>query len=288
MHLPPLPSILPHDQLTMVYQTPHLLSPPQTPQPSNLHKTINLILQPSYLTISSMEDLSNHHLHRLVAISLSDGSRLVLKISPPSATLLLRQEHHLLTSEAAALATLAKSSLPVPQVLKYERGSTHLGRPFLLTSRLPGIKYSEVLPYLTHSDKATIEMQLRSLRSCISQHSSSTFGPAGLVATAKEGGGYKTWREAFIAMLESVMQDGEDMMVNISYFQIREAVSRWESYLDEVTEARLLVLGLGKPENVLIERRTNEVTGLLDFGMAVWGDPAMGVGGGKTDIRSLL
>ena len=84
------------------------------------------------------------------------------------------------------------------------------------------------------------------------------------------------------------MQDGEDMMVNISYFDIRKALSGWGSYLDEITEARLVVLGLGKPENVLIERRTNEVVGLLDFGTAVWGDPAMGTSVGKSDIRSLL
>ena len=49
----------------------------------------------------------------------------------------------------------------------------------------------------------------------------------------------------------------------------------WGKALDEVREARLVVLGLGRSENVLIDRRTNGVTGLLDFGQAVWGDPAL-------------
>lgn len=89
-------------------------------------------------------------------------------------------------------------------------------------------------------------------------------------------------------MLEDVLRDGEDMMVNIPYFKIREALSKWGSHLDGVSEAKLVVLGLDNPENVLIERRTNEVVGLLDFGMAVWGDPAMATSKGHSDIKSLL
>lgn len=104
----------------------------------------------------------------------------------------------------------------------------------------------------------------------------------------KSGAIYKTWREAFIAMVESVMQDGEDMKVNLSYFKIREALSKWGIYLDDITAARLVILGMERPENVLIERRTNKVVGMLDFGVAVWGDPAMGTSQGNSDIRSLL
>ena len=82
--------------------------------------------------------------------------------------------------------------------------------------------------------------------------------------------------------------DGEDIMVNIPYFAIREAISRWESYLDDVTEARLVVPDLSKPENVLIDRKSNMVTGVLDFGGAVWGDVAMTKHERADDIKSLL
>ena len=77
-------------------------------------------------------------------------------------------------------------------------------------------------------------------------------------------------------------------MVNIPYFQIREAVSRWETYLDDVTEARLVILGLGDGENTLVSRKSKEVTGLLDFGRALWGDPALGLERKEGDIRGLL
>ena len=287
-HLPPLTSTSTHDHLTMVYLSPHALFQPQTPRPSVLQKMINSIMLPSQLSISRVEDLPKHHLHRLIAIHLSNGCQLILKIGPPSNTLLLRHERCSLQGEAATLLTLAKSNLPIPQLLKYEPNGAQLGSPFLLTSYLPGFKYSEALPYLSRSEKTIIEAQLRSLRLIINQHSSPTFGPASHVGLGRIGGAYDSWRKAFEAMLESVMQDGEDMMVNIAYFEIRGALSRWGSYLNQVAEAKLVVLGLGKPDNVLIERRTNEVVGLLDLGMAVWGDPAMATIEGKTDIRRLL
>ena len=89
-------------------------------------------------------------------------------------------------------------------------------------------------------------------------------------------------------MFESVLMDGEDSNVNIPYFQIREAFSRWETYLDDVTEGRLLVPGLGSPENTLIDRRTNDVTGLLDFGQALWGDVDFVAERIKGDIKGLM
>lgn len=232
-----------------------------------------------------MEVLSGRHLHNLVALNLSNGTRLVLKISPASTVLLLRHERHLLQSEAAVYTALAKSSLPIPKVLKYEHESTHLGAPFLLISRLDGVTYADVLPHLSRAEKSSIERQLNAVRTVINQYTSPTFGLAGI---SSRRGTYKHWREAFVSMMDAILMDGEDMMVNIPYFQIRAALSRWETYLNEVTEARLVILDLGKPDNILIDRKFNKITGLLDFGSAVWGDPDLASAEGKSDIKSLL
>ena len=288
MGCPRLLSTATRERSNMAYLSPHLLTPPNTPQPSDLQKTIDSILLQFQLSSAKIENLPRHHLHSLLAIHLSNHSQLVLKISPPATTLLLRHEHNCLRSEAAALTILAKSPLPLPRVLKYEPTGTLLGSPFLLTNHLPGLHYSDALPYLTTSEKLSIETQLQSLQAIISQHSCPYFGLVASVGFGKANVMYKTWREAFIAMLEDVLRDGEDMMVNISYFKIREAVSKWGSHLDGVSEAKLVVLGLDNPENVLIERRTNAVVGLLDFGTAVWGDPAMATSKGNSDIKSLL
>lgn len=268
MHRPPRRSDSSDEMATMV-QCNGASSRPSAANP--VQKTIQEIIHCSRLTVHSVDDLRGH-LHRLCTIRLSNGSRLVLKTTPRPATAVLQHERQSLRTEAIICSLLARSSLPTPRVLKYEHGGQQLGSPYLLMTRLPGIPLRDLLSSLTRSERSSIDARLRSLRSAIGQHTSSSFGPAGLVASKK---GFKTWREAFVSMQESIMLDGEDMMVNLPYFQIREAVSRWDAYLHDVKEARLVVLGLDRPENVLIDRKANEVTGLLDFGRAIWGDPGM-------------
>jgi hypothetical protein len=272
MILPPISTLIAIDPSNMarpLYPSSVSLSS------TSLQKSVQDLLLPHKLTVAKIENLSNH-LHRIYRISLSNGSRLILKLPPPASTSLLRHEKANLKTEAVVLSHLAKTGLPIARILKYDKKGPRLGSPFLLTTHLPGIRYADALPYLSRSERLGIEAQIRNLRATMSQHVSRTFGPAALVAANR---GFSTWREAFASMMESVLMDGEDMMINLPYITIRDLLSACAGSFDEVKEARLVVLSLEQPENVLIERRTNSVTGLLDFSQAIWGDPAFANGG---------
>ncbi|KAL2115013.1 hypothetical protein VTJ04DRAFT_10676 [Mycothermus thermophilus] len=104
----------------------------------------------------------------------------------------------------------------------------------------------------------------------------------GLSATS----GADSWRVAFQSMLESVLRDGEDMMVAMSYATIRRHVKRLGYVLDEVRRARLVVLDGGEAGNVLVvddddgmetegEGGWRRVTGLRSWGRAIFGDPLL-------------
>ena len=231
-----------------------------------------------------MEDLAGH-LHRIRLVRLSNGSRIVLKVGPPPSTPLLSHENRCLATEAAVYALLAKSNLPIPHILKHDPRSLHLGSPFLLTTCLPGISYESTRPYLTRSERAGIEHQLTSLQRLINQHTSSAFGS---VVAVSSGQGQRTWRDAFKSMFAAVFMDAEDMLVNLPFTEIAEQLSRHEDCLDKVIEPRLVIPGFGEPGNVLIDRKTNEVTGLLDFGRAFWGDPAMALMENRNEAKELL
>ena len=217
-----------------------------------------------------MEDIRGH-LHGICKLRVTNGSHLVLKLSPSPNTSLLRHERYFLESEATILVLLKKTNLPIPRILRYDPRSIHLGSPFLLSTHVPGISYADASPDLTRSECRDIELQLRSHSSTISHYKSSTFGPAALVASNK---GFSTWRESFKSMLESIMMDAEDMTINLPYHALREAASSVGKELSDVKEARLVVVGFGRPQNVLLDRKTNDVIGLLDFGQAIWGDIA--------------
>lgn len=250
---------------------------------SPVQATIQRIVKCSRLEVTRVQDLAGH-LHRVCIVHLSNGSRLALKVEPPPTTFLLRHERQRLDTEAKILKRLSRSSLPIPQVLAHEWKSTSLGSPFLVTTYMIGITYREAMRYLKSYERSIIDREIRSIISIVSQETSSSFGSAGTGAL----NGHKTWREAFNSMLESILMDGEDAMVNIPYFQIRKEISRWENYLDDVTEAKLVIPAIADPENVLIDRVTNEVTGLLGFGQAFWGDPGIMHPESCGDIKGLL
>ncbi|MCJ1285774.1 hypothetical protein MMC26_005115 [Xylographa opegraphella] len=268
------------------------MSAPQTsseqslisPQLNTLETIVMNSLHSERLAIQRVEDLPGS-LYPVRLLHLSDGSRLSLKSSPSPTTPMLKSERLGLENEAHSLTILAESGLPIPTLLTHDSSGKLLGSPFLLTNRLPGTKLVSLIPYLSRPERMYIDRQLSAIEATIAQHLCPVFGP---VAAVYAGHGFRQWREAFKTMFGSVLKDGEDMYINLPYTQIRELLAKAESALDEVQEARLVVLDLGDPENVLVDDQTKEVTGMIDFRKAVWGDIDMIHGDDATGPRGLL
>jgi hypothetical protein len=62
-----------------------------------------------------------------------------------------------------------------------------------------------------------------------------------------------------------LLKDAVDKFINSPYAQIQEQVLRVESALDDVKEPRLVILGLGDAESILIDEKTRQITGLIEF-----------------------
>lgn len=225
------------------------------------------------------------HLHVIHVIHFSHDARLVVKTSPPPWTPLLRHEGTQLATEATVLNLLAKSSLPIPELVRYKPLDPHVGPSFLLTVYLSGISYAAIRQELTLVQRAGIERQIRSVSDVITQYTSPTFGPVNKVAG---GRGFETWDEAFTAMIEDVLMDGEDMLVALPFTEIRHRVKQTGRLFREVQQARLVVRGLGEEQNVLIDRPTNEVIGLVDFGGTFWGDGEWADRSGERGVLCVL
>lgn len=193
----------------------------------------------------------------------------MLKTSPPQWTPLLRHEGAQLATEATVLKLLARSSLPVPKLVRYEPLDPHVGPSILLTGHLSGVSYAAIRQDMMASERASIERQIRSLNDVITQYTSPTFGP---VKTVADRQGYETWEAAFATMIEDVLMDGEDILVALPFNEIRHLMKRMGWLFREVQEARLVVQGLGEEKNVLVDRQANEVTGVVGLGSTFWGD----------------
>ncbi|KAI9871319.1 MAG: hypothetical protein M1830_003037 [Pleopsidium flavum] len=246
------------------------------PQPSTdfiaMQKLVQRCSKSSRVTLQSIEEMPGH-LHRLRLLVLSDGSRLVLKLSPPPNQGFLRHERHSLDTAAILLELLrSKTSIQLPQIVKWDGRGKMFGSPFVLTTYTRGTSLRDLLPYMTRSERDSTERQMGRLMAVISCHTSPSFGP---VAAVHSGRGFSSWRQAFRCLVESVLRDAEDFLVSLPYPEIREQIERFGSILDDITEARLVVLSGRDPASILLDSRTKEVIGLLDFGNAVWGDTLM-------------
>jgi len=107
------------------------------------------------------------------------------------------------------------------------------------------------------------------LTNVIGQQFSTAFGPLSKVAA---GTGSYHWREAFVTLFEEVLRDAEDMFIHLPYSQIRREMYRWSFALDEIKTPRLVVVNFGRPSEVLLDPETRQLSGLLEFGSALWGD----------------
>jgi aminoglycoside phosphotransferase (APT) family kinase protein len=215
-------------------------------------------------------------IHQVYLTKLADGALLVLKCPPTSNVRLLRHEKHFLEAEKTTLETLHEyTRLPVPQIIKYDAQGTALGSPYLMMSYIPGRRLSEIGSTLTASERYNIDRTLGAHVGALTALSATQFGMTHRVF-AKQG--CETWREAFLALLEAILRDGEDMLVTVPYDSVRYYIGKSSHFLDEATQPRLVALNVCDTDNVLIDERTKQVTGLVGFSNVLWGDPLMSGG----------
>jgi aminoglycoside phosphotransferase (APT) family kinase protein len=237
-----------------------------------------MVFRSPRLTLQQAEQLQGR-LHQVYLTKLADESSLVLKCPPAYNVRLLRHEKHLLETERKTLETLHEyTQLPVPHVIKYDSEGGPLGSPFLMMSYIPGRKLSEMSRYLTATERDNIDRTLGSYVRALTALSATQFGMTHRVFAKK---GSKSWREAFLTLLEATLRDAEDMLVTVPYDSIRYYVGKQAPYLEEVREPRLVALNVCDPTNVLVDDATKQITGLVGFSNVIWGDPLMSGGMAK-------
>jgi aminoglycoside phosphotransferase (APT) family kinase protein len=254
-----------------------------SPDFASLQKLVRSVFRSSRITVEQAERLQGW-LHQIYLTKLADGSLLILKCPPPSNVRLLRHEKHFLETERTTLETLHEyTQLPVPQVIKYDSQGGALGSPYLMMTHIPGQRLSEISSSLTTHELRAIDRTLGAHVGSLTALSATQFGMTHRVFAQK---GCTTWREAFSALLESILRDAEDMLVTIPYDSIRYYIGQNAHFLDEATQPRLVAINVCDPHNVLVDPHTKRVTGLVGFSNVLWGDPLMsgGVDGGSDEF----
>lgn len=222
--------------------------------------------------IIDVKHLKGQHSHAVYLLGMSDGTQLVLKVSLSDSVSLMHHEKRSLETEGKVLSLLSSREIPyVPRLVKCNGPIDGIGiGSYLLRNSLRGTSLAEIEPsILTSEDRKRIDRQLGSAVKQIGQHTSSRFGIADAVLS---GGGERTWKRAFAQLLEVLLFEAENKLITLPHMEIQKQTKRLIHALDDVTEARLVIMDIAKPCHIVVDTSTRQMAGCTNFSSAIWGD----------------
>jgi aminoglycoside phosphotransferase (APT) family kinase protein len=159
----------------------------------------------------------------------------------------------------------------VPAIYFHDDSHAIIDSEYFLMSFVPGQAYHQVRESYTPQRRAMIEQTVGNYLRQINTITSAFFGYPTMA-----GRRYTTWREAFLAMFEDLLQDGSDKQVvlPLDYATLRRQVEAVAPALDDVRVPQLVHWDLWDG-NIFVEPKTGQITGIIDFERALWGDPLM-------------
>jgi aminoglycoside phosphotransferase (APT) family kinase protein len=200
-------------------------------------------------------------------VTLTDGSKLILKAAPPAEMPVLRHEHGLLRSETLLYTLAAGRRVAGVPTMVYDGGEF-----FLLMTELPGQPWPVVEDRLSDSQRQRLRGDVGRLVAGLHTITGTSFGyPSHALGPLAA-----TWRAAFGGMLDAVLADVESFGATLPVppAAIRELTAANADALDEVTTPVLVHFDLWDG-NILVDSSsgTPRIGGLIDAERAFWGDP---------------
>jgi aminoglycoside phosphotransferase (APT) family kinase protein len=233
--------------------------------------------------LSSFVELKEGLFNAAALLELDDGFKCVLKAAPADEVRVLRYERDIMKAEVDALRLVRqRTQVPTPEVYAYDTSRCLLPSDYFISEFLPGIPLHKRRAELPLEAQASVEREMGRLARQMSSIHGEVFG---LFAQLESPG--CTWRVSFINLLRDILLDGQEMAVvlPLPYDELFQCLEQHFDVLDEVVTPQMVHWDLWDG-NVFIDAQTHQVTGLIDFERALWGDPLIEVIFMNLDPRS--
>ncbi len=222
--------------------------------------------------VRAFEELKDGYFNAAYAITLTDGLRCVLKVAPPDTVRVLRYERDILAAEVAVMRLAReRTEMPAPDILGYDTSRRLVESDFYLMAFIEGVPLNKLRSELSPDEQHAVDRETgRYLRQM-----NEIEGPAFGYFSHPAPPGH-SWRATFMAMLDGVLADGQEMgvVLPLAYDALRARVATAASILDDVTSPRLVHWDLWDG-NIFVDPATKRINGIIDFERALWGDPLM-------------
>jgi aminoglycoside phosphotransferase (APT) family kinase protein len=191
----------------------------------------------------------------------------VLRIAPPDSDTFVFYERNMMAQEPGIHALVReRTNVPVPEVIAYDTNRRALDRDFLILECMPGTPMSEARGI----DQAKV---LRHLGRYLRQVHDITARQYGYLGAHRPMQPQDSWAPAFDMMWRSLVTD----VVSSGYYDHAERellINIYEGLrhlFDREVRSSLLHMDVWA-QNILVDEHSN-VTALLDWDRALWGDP---------------
>ncbi len=203
-------------------------------------------------------------------VRLSDGREVIVKIAPLKDADVLAYEKNIMVTEVAALHLVRENpAIPVPKIYYFDTARDVCDSEYFFMEKLSGDNYEHVKGSFSPLMQAQIDQQIGAIVREINGFTGTYFGYDG--NSDLRG---NTWKEAFIKIMDSVLEDGSRKHADFGYAidEIREAILKHAPSLEAVTTPQLVHWDAWDL-NFFV--KDGKITGILDFERALWADPLM-------------
>jgi fructosamine-3-kinase len=202
--------------------------------------------------------------------------RSVLRLAPPDDTGLLFYERRMMRQEPALHVLIrSRTSIPIAEVLAADFSRTRIDRDYMLVRALPGVPLSDA-PHMTGArmDAALTQLgaqlyQLHNLTApdCLAMQAYGYLGQHHPIDPQP------TWFAAFRLMWGKLLDDvvACDAYSVAEAQALRDLLDRYQEHFAHPVQPCLLHMDVWA-QNILVDA-AGDVTGLVDFDRALWGDP---------------
>ncbi len=203
---------------------------------------------------------------------VNSNKEVVLKVAPPPDIKVLTYERDIMRTEIMVYELIKNNTdVPIPDILYCDFDNDIIPSNYFFMSKLNGQPLNK-MKKLSVEDKKNIHEELGKYTAELHTIKGDYFG-----YPTFEGNSYtKTWREAFLKMVQNIIDDG--IAVGIKYpippDQIMKLLESKASVLEEIETPILTHFDLWEGNIFVIERNGKyEIEALIDCERTFWGDP---------------
>jgi len=201
-----------------------------------------------------------------------EHDKLILKTGVETGKYVLTYEQGLMQTEIDVNKLMEKNGIPVPRIFATDFSRTDIDCDYFFMEYLRGVPWGSIhnTDSITSDNTRTLHRELGRYTAMIHSIKGDYFG------YIREDKFYRhqTWREAFRAMVDSLIQDGRRDKIELPYNEIYDTLESLWHLLDEIKEPSLVHYDMWAKNIMLMEKDGRYVIdGIIDLERSFYGDP---------------